>query len=174
MSLIERIESGQLPAELIEALRTLLSQQDVPYLDVPGVDGPGICVGTSLADIRRYLKAELEKELGSRPTVPANYSINGRRKLPDQMPQTEDTPAVGTTGQAGPGTATTTATTKHRREPPTVAQIESAPEAGTYRRKGKGRPLVSRAICSSSSASSDADQPHARTPPRSHRPLSQG
>lgn len=165
MSLIERIESGQLPAELIEALRTLLSQQDVPYLDVPGVDGPGICVGTSLADIRRYLKAELEKELGSRPTVPANYSISGRRKLPDQMPQAEDVPAVSTTA---------TATPRRRRDPPTVAQIESAPEAGTYRRKGKGRPLVSRAICSSSSASSDADQPHARTPPRSHRPPSQG
>lgn len=165
MSLIKRIESGQLPAELIEALRTLLSQQDVPYLDVPGVDGPGICVGTSLADIRRYLKAELEKELGSRPTVPANYSISGRRKLPDQMPQAEDVPAVSTTA---------TATPRCRRDPLTVAQIESAPEAGMYRRKGKGRPLVSRAICLSSSVSSDADQPHARTPLRSHRPPSQG
>lgn len=179
MSLVEHIESGKLPAELTEALRTFLSRQDVPYLDVPGTDGPGICVGTSLADMRRYIEAEYEGRQSSRPKVPVNYSISGRRKLPDPpqyrdaATQTEGRPDMSMTAPAEPGTPGSAASPrKRRRGTPSGTQIESAPEAGTRGRKGRGRPCITQVICSSSS---DTDrQPYTQSAPRSHRPPSQG
>jgi hypothetical protein len=150
MSVIKSIESGVLPAELTEALRTLLSQRDQPYLDIPGIDGPGICVSTSLADFRRHVETEYQEKLDSRPKVPASYSVGGRRKLPDNKPKYRDVAA-----QTEPmhETVTYMATqTKRRPGTPTgTAQVESAPEPGRCRRKGVRRPIALRIICSSSS-----------------------
>jgi hypothetical protein len=99
MSLVDSIESGHLPAEFREALRTLLSQHDLPYVDFPGTDGPTLCISTSLADIRRHIEAAYQERQAARPTIPAQYTISGRRKLPDAQPeyrdvatQTEDPP----------------------------------------------------------------------------------
>lgn len=178
MSVVDSILSGELPGELREALWTLVSCQDVPYLDVPGTDGPGICVGTSLADIRRFIEAEYEARQSSRPKVPANYSISGRRKLPDIRPQyrdaatqTESTLDTSPAVQARPrAVVTETPLTTRRRGTPTGTQIESAPEAGARGRQGR-RPL-SRVVCSSSS---ETDwQGHAQSPPRPVRPPNQG
>lgn len=177
MSIVESIESGNLPPELREALRTLLSQRGLPYLDIPGTDGPSICVGTSLANMRRHIEAEYEERLGTHPKVPAHYSISGRRKLPDVRPQCRDM-ATQTEGlpemsmPLQPGLGSTATPTRRRQDTPTGTQIESAPEAGMRRRKGRGKPFVSRAFCSSSS---DTDQQApAPSPPRSHRHPSQG
>lgn len=169
MSVVDSILSGEVSAELREALRTLVSGQDVPYIDVPGIDGPGICVGTSIADIRRLIEAEYEARQSSRPKVPANYSISGRRKLPDRpqyrdaATQTESTLDTSLAVQARPrAVATGTPLTTRRRGTPTGSQIESAPEAGIRGRQGR-RPL-SRVVCSSSSETDR--QAHAQSPPR--------
>ena len=159
MSVIEGIESGILSAELREALRTLLSQQDQPYLDLQGSEGLGICISTSFADVRRRVEAGYQEKIDSRPKVPTNYSVSGRRKLPDGEPKYQDA-AVQTesmAAQARPGTPTSTAHT------------ESAPEVGSLRRRKGGRTLVSRAICSSSS-----ETDRVRSPRRSHPLRRQG
>src|SRR5271167_4119075 len=77
-------QSGALTPELREALRTFLAQNDQPYLDIPETsDGPGVCICTSLANLRRIIEAEYREKLDSQPRVLANYSLSGRRKLPD-------------------------------------------------------------------------------------------
>lgn len=159
MSVIESIESGVLPTELREALRTLLSQHDQPYLDLQGSEGLGICIGTSFADIRRRVEAEYQEKIDSRPKVPTNYSISGRRKLPDGKPKYQDAAVqtVSIAAQARPGT------------PISTAQTESAPEVGSLRRRKGRRTVVSRTICSSSS---EADR--VRSPRRTHPLLSEG
>jgi hypothetical protein len=66
-----------------------------------------------------------------------------------------------TTVQAGPRTTPT----RRRRDTLTGTQIESVPEARMHRKKARGRPSLSRAICSSSS---ETDQhAHVYTPLRS-------
>jgi hypothetical protein len=159
MSVIESIESGILSTELREALRTLLSQHDQPYLDLQGSEGLGICISTSFADIRRRVEAEYQEKIDSRPKVPTNYSVGGRRKLPDGKPKYQDA-AVQTESMAAharPGT------------PRSTVQTESAPEGGSLRRRKGGRTPVSRAICSSSS-----ETDRVRSPRRSHPLRSQG
>jgi hypothetical protein len=165
MSVIENLESGILPSELREVLRTLLSQCDQPFIDIPGTDGPGICISTSLADFRRHIEGEYRARLDSRPRVPASYTVNGRRKLPDSSgrPLRRD---IAT--QTESETPTYMVEIRHRPGTPIgTAHIESAPEAGTYRRKGGRRPCVSRAICSSSS---ETDRVALTKSPRRSRP----
>ena len=169
MSVIESVESGVLPAELREALRTLLSQHDQPYLDILGGDGPGVCISTCLADFRRHVEAEVQTKIGSRPKVPANYSVSGRRKLPDGIPKYQDA-AVQTESMTE--TAICKVTHAQPGTPTSTAQTESAPEAGSLRRRRGGRLLVSRAICSSSSETDRGDR--VRSSRRSQPLLSQG
>jgi hypothetical protein len=147
--LLENIESGILPSELREVLRALLSQCNQPFIDIPGTDGPGICISTSLAHFRRHIEGEYRARLELRPRVPASYTVNGRRKLPDSSSRP---PRRDIATQTESETPTYMAEIRHRPGTPIgTAHIESAPEAGTYRRKGGRRPCVSRAICSSSS-----------------------
>jgi hypothetical protein len=162
MSVIESIESGVIPIELREALRTLLSQHDQPYLDIPGSDGPGVCIGTCFADVRRHVEAEYQAKLESRPKVPANYTVNGRRRLPDRRPYQD----AGT--QTAPWIKHATTQTTLGVETPT-AQTESAPEA-RYRRLRIGGRI--RAICSSSSDTDRVATPSSHQP--SHPRPSQG
>ena len=167
MSIVESIESGVLPIELREALRTLLSQHNQPYLDIPSTDGLGLCISTCFADFRRHVEAEYQVKLGSQLKVPANYTINGRRRLPDSGGRLKYQDG-GT--QTEPGTAMYTATQSQlRSETPTAtAQIESAPEA--RRRRGKGGRIP--VICSSSSDTDRVVNP--RSSQQSHARPRQG
>lgn len=158
MSVVESIESGVLPTEVREALRALLSQQDQPYLDIPGDDGLGICISPCLADFRRHVEAEYEKKLKSSPKVPTNYRLGARRKLPDGKVTFRD---VATQTEPAPRTWTQRATPALG-TPRGTAQTESAPEAGTRRRLGGRR----RVVCSSSSETDHGGD--ARSPQQSH------
>jgi hypothetical protein len=152
MSDVESPESSVLTPDLREALRTLLSQNSQPYLDIPSTaDGPGICISTSLADFRRVIKAQHQVELDCRPMVPANYRAGGgRRPLPNGIP-------------IKPQYQNTATQTEPRPEPLTqTGQVESAPETRTRTpRKGKRLP-VSRVICSSSTDTESSSGPGAR------------
>lgn len=130
----ESIESGVVPPEVLEALRTLLGRVNAPYLELPGAhDGLGVCICTSYADIRRHVEKSYQDRLDSQPRVPASYHAGGggRRRLPDESCRRS--------------TATQT-------EPWRRPHTESAPEARARRRRRvrPPRPPLSRAICSSS------------------------
>jgi hypothetical protein len=153
MPVVESIESGILPTELREALRTLLSRNDAPYLDLPGtLDGPGICISTSLADFRRYIEMKYQEKLDSQPKVPVNYRPGGgRRKLPDAPIEsyvTEGKPKcqdAATQTQPIPETPVHIATQSRSRPgtPRHTAQTESAPETRTRRPRKARRVIVS-------------------------------
>ena len=153
MSVVESIESGILSTELREALRTLLSQINMPYLDHPGTsDGPGICISTSLADFRRHIEMKHQEKLDSQPKVPANYRPGGgRRKLPDGpiiSHMTEEKPKyhdAATQTQTRPEAALDITTqSRHKLDTPRhIAQTESAPESQSRSLKKARRRLVS-------------------------------
>lgn len=156
MSVAASIESGTLAPDFREALRTLLSRKSQPYLEFPSTaEAPGVCICTSYSDLRRIIEAQYETKVKSRPTVPANYRVGGRRKLPDALPPTEAESKcryedVGTQTEAGPEGVLYT------------GQVESAPEAQPYRKRRLRRVPVSRAICSSSSGAESAEVRPAR------------
>ena len=181
MSAVESILSGVLPLEIREALRTLLSLKNQPYFDIPAQpDGPGICVGTSYAALRRSIETEIQMRSEAQPKVPANYTLSGRHKLPDG-------PKVGSQSRRYRGVATQTdaieTTTLHTRPslvtgmatqipgwldtPLSTAHVESAPEARRHKRKRRLRQTLPRVICSSSS---DTDPIPSRFLPRQFDP----
>jgi hypothetical protein len=123
------LESGTLSPNSRETLRTLLNSE--PYLDFPSTaDGPGVCICTSYADLRRAIETEYQARVNSRPTVPATYRAGGgRRKLPDGKPQYLDAETQTDVRWATP------------------VQIESAPESQTRRTRKVRKALVSRTIC---------------------------
>jgi hypothetical protein len=152
MSDVESLESSVLTPDLREALRTLLSQNSQPYLDIPSTAaGPGICISTSLADFRRVIKAQHLVELDCRPVVPTNYRAGGgRRPLPNGIP-------------IKPQYQNTATQTEPRPEPLTqTGQVESAPETRTRMPRRAKRPPVSRVICSSSTDTESSSGPGAR------------
>jgi hypothetical protein len=163
MSTIESIEAGILPAELREALRTLLGQSTEPYLDLPDTsDGPGICIGPSFADLRRYIETKHREKLDLQPRVPANYHARStRRRLPSSpLSPTKRDMATQTEPSWNPR--------------PRTPQTESAPETGSPTRKRSRRPLPSRVVCSSSS-DRDFDRGRPRQSPSQSSPAhSQG
>lgn len=171
MSLINSLESGMFPIELREAIRLLLSLQHQPYLDLPSTaDGPSICIGSSLADIRRYIESQHQERVNTQPRVPANYQC-GRRRLPDGYAVTQPRYRDAST-QTLP---ITPSPTRHHSPlyPPSdsslVRQVESAPEARSIRRR-KPRRLVTRTILYSSS--SEGETVHST--PVYTRPVSHG
>jgi hypothetical protein len=163
MSAAESILSGFLPLEIGEAIRTLLSLKSEPYFDLPAeADGPGICVGTSSAAVRRFIESEHEKKLTTQPKVPVNYRLGGRQRLPESrnlMPEKKrlyrdiatETETTATEIERRFGTATDVAT-QTPSWPGTLptGQVESAPEGGKYMRKKRRMPLLARVIYSSS------------------------
>lgn len=169
MSAVESILSGVLPLEIREALRTLLSLKNQPYLDIPAqADGPGICVGTSYAALRRFIETENQMRSEAQPKVPANYTLGGRRKLPDgpsrryRCVATQTDAIETTTIHTRPSLVTGIATRIPGwfDTPLLTAHVESAPEA---RRRKRKRRLSPRVICSSSS---DTDPIPSRFLPR--------
>lgn len=73
-----------LSTDVIESLRTFLSQATEPFIDLPGTsDTPGICISTSFATFRRHIETEHQQKVTSQPKVPPNYRLGGiRNKLP--------------------------------------------------------------------------------------------
>jgi hypothetical protein len=151
MSVVARIESGVIPAELREALRTLISQNEAPYLDLPGTsDGPGICISTSLADFRRHVEMKHQERLDSQPRVPADFRLGGGRKRLPNAP-IDSHIADGRSGYVNAATQTqtmsetvphTASQSRHRPSTPGhAAQTESAPESRT-RKIGRASRLV--------------------------------
>ena len=150
----ESVEHDVLSTELKEALRTLLSRESEPYLDIPGTsDSPGICISTSLAAFRRYIETKHQEKLDSQPKVPANYVLGGgRRKLPEGRRVYCE---AGTQTDPTPEALVYIATqSRSNTRPGTPNQTESAPEASIRKRKVLRRAPLSRAICSSSSDTS--------------------
>ena len=139
MSTAASIELGILTPDLREALRTLLSRRSKTYLELPSTaDAPGVCISTSYADLRRVIEADYQAKLDSDPKVPANYSISGRRRLPDAAPvaATRQYLDAGTQTEAGLRSI--------------ANQVESASESGSRRSRKSQRAAVSRIIYSSS------------------------
>jgi hypothetical protein len=172
MSAVETILSGVLPIEIREALRTLLSLKDQPYLDIPAqADGPGICVGTSYAALRRFIETENQMKSEAQPKVPANYTLGRRHKLPDgpsrryRCVATQTDTIETTTIHARPSVVTDIATQipGWLDTPLSTAHVESAPEARRHKRKRRLRQV----ICLSSS---DTDPTPSRFLPRRFDP----
>jgi hypothetical protein len=183
MATLETIRSSILSIELIEALRTVLSQATEPFLDLPGTtDCPGICISSGFAAFRRYVETKYQEKLDSQPKVPADYRLSGaRRKLPSSPlasctirsePSRRD---IGT--QTEPSCKTPAPQSQPRpRNPPSTAQTESAPEARDYKPRSR-RLLPLRRICSSSSEHDSSDSRRIRRrpqQPRSHPSPIQG
>lgn len=160
----EHTENEVLPPAQREALRTLLAQLGQPYLDIPGdAEGPGLCIGSSLSELRRHIEAQYQARLNSQPRVSPSYTL-GRRRLPDHThkeaaTQTERISVEFVAGQVVAPPSNSRAGTP---------SIESTSEILTTGLRG-GRSAASRVICSSSS---DASPPI--SPPRSQLLPSQG
>lgn len=151
MSTAASIESGILAPELREALRAFLSRKSTTYHEFHSTaDGPGVCISTSYADLRRAIEAEYQTKLDSGPKVPAHYCVGGRRKLPDSRPSLE---VKSTRQYVDAGTQT------EARLGLTASQVESAPESRTHRPKKLRRTPVSRVICSSSTDTDSTARP---------------
>jgi hypothetical protein len=121
MFVIKSVESGVLSAKLREALWTLLSQHNLPYLNIISSNSLGVCISTYLADFCRHIKAEVQKKIDSWPKVLANYTVNSRQKLLNRIPKYQDTAvqtefiiktAIYKATHARPRTLTNTAQTK--------------------------------------------------------------
>jgi hypothetical protein len=90
MSVIKSVKSDVLSAKLRKALRTLLSQHNLSYLDIVGNNGLKMCISTYLADFRRHIKAKVQKKIDSWPKILTNYIVSSQQKLPDKIPKYQD------------------------------------------------------------------------------------
>lgn len=135
-----------------EDLRLLLAQSTLPYLELPGdLDGPGICISASFADVRRYVEMMIQEKAQSQTKVPPNYSLSSsRRKLPD-------TP-ISRIAMVDASTQTYRVSKHHppvcsvpssRSGSPCATQVQSAPEVSHRRAQRSRRPSNQRLPLSS-------------------------